>query len=425
MKKSKAYRVTDVKSVCFDRLVGDRDGLPAEVGLDVGKETICATLRWGQEDFERPWKVENPLQVGVLVDLLLRLNEGRKLVVSLEPTGTYGDPLRQSLADAGLTVHRVSPKASHDYAEIFDGVPSQHDGKDAAVVAELAALGKSSEWKFSRCEWEQELAYWVDRRDAQRRQMAVWYGRLEALLARHWPEATRTLPLKSGVLSRCLARYGGPAGLCADSEALVRLQKWGRGRLPQEQAKELLAGAHGSVGVRQGEFDVRRMRDYAEVLLAGRSEVTRCKKQLQLLCAEHEVLRAQGAIVGAVTACVLWVHLGDPRDYDSGGAYRKAMGLNLKERSSGKWVGQLRISKRGPSEVRRHLYFTALRMIRQKDVRVWYESQKRRRGKQRGAVMRALVGVMRKLALALYQVGAHGKQFDPALLFPGVPSSAE
>ena len=39
-----------------------------------------------------------------------------------------------------------SSKAASDYAEVFDGVPSQHDGKDAAVVAELAAIGKSRPW---------------------------------------------------------------------------------------------------------------------------------------------------------------------------------------------------------------------------------------------------------------------------------------
>ena len=43
---------------------------------------------------------------------------------------------------------RVSNKASHNYAEIFDGVPSQHNGKDAAVVAELAGLGKAQPWEY-------------------------------------------------------------------------------------------------------------------------------------------------------------------------------------------------------------------------------------------------------------------------------------
>jgi transposase len=158
-------------------------------------------------------------------------------------------------------------------------------------------------------------------------------------------------------------------------------------------------------------------------MLACRREIERCKRQLESLCAEHEVIQAQAAATGVVTACVLWVHLGDPRKYDSGPAYRKAMGLNLKERSSGKWAGQLKITKRGPSEVRRWLYFAALRWIKKQGVHDWYEVQKSRRVGDRAGAMRAVVGVMRKLALALYQVGACGATFDAALLFPGAPSS--
>jgi len=122
--------------------------------------------------------------------------------------------------------------------------------------------------------------------------------------------------------------------------------------------------------------------------------------------------------VGFVTACVLWSHLGDPRQYDSGAAYRKAMGLNLKERSSGKWHGRVKISKRGSSQVRRWLYFSALRWVKRPEVKGWYEAKKARREGDRTEAMRGLVGVMRKLALALYQVGA-GKRFDAGLLFPG------
>jgi hypothetical protein len=39
----------------------------------------------------------------------------------------------------------------------------------------------------------------------------------------------------------------------------------------------------------------------------------------------------------------------DPHNYPCGEAYRKAMGLNLKERSSGKHQGKLKITKCGPS----------------------------------------------------------------------------
>ena len=424
MNKSKAYRTMRVKDVRLERVLAGREGQPMHVGMDVSKEDVRVVARWGPEDFERPWQVDNPFEITRLVELLGPLGRGREMVLALEPTGTYGDPLRQALSDAGLAVHRVSPKAAHDYAEVFDGVPSQHDGKDAAIVAELAALGKSSAWPFCVQPWDQELAYWVDWMEVERRSLVIGCGRLEGLLARHWPEATRTLKLNSGVLLRCLAEYGCPAAVAADAAAADRLRRWGRSRLAPEKADEFVAGARQSVGVRAGEMDVRRMRQNAEQALACRRELARSQRELKRLASNHAVIQAQGKAVGVVTACVLWAHLGDPRQYDSGPAYRKAMGLNLGERSSGKWQGRLMITKRGPGEVRRWLYFAALRLVKKAGVKEWYEAKRAKHPEDRSEVMRALVGVMRRLALALYQVGACGARFDAAQLFPGARSLA-
>ena len=139
----------------------------------------------------------------------MRVSRGRKLTVALEPTGTYGDALRYALTQAGLNVHRVEGKASHAYAEIFDGVPSQHDRKDAAVVAELAAVGKSKPWPYDAGSVEnQERTYWVQRVEAAQGTMQIGTGRLEGLLARHWPEATQVLQLNSVSLLKTLAHYG-------------------------------------------------------------------------------------------------------------------------------------------------------------------------------------------------------------------------
>jgi hypothetical protein len=105
------------------------------VGFDIGKFEVLAMPRWGNKDFGRPWRILYPEQVPDLLGLLVQLGRGRRLRLALGPSGTHGDPLRQACHDAGLLLWRVSPKAAHDYAEIFDGVPSQHDGKDAAVPA--------------------------------------------------------------------------------------------------------------------------------------------------------------------------------------------------------------------------------------------------------------------------------------------------
>ena len=321
-----------------------------------------------------------------------------------------------------MLAHRVSPKAAADYAEIFDGVPSQHDGKDAAVVAELAAQGRSWPWPLLLpSETEQELAYQVEWLEGQRRQTQLWYGRLEALVSRHWPEATALLPLTSGVLRRCLVRYGGPRGLVEDSQAAQRLYRWGKGLLRRDKTEALAASARQTAGVPTGCWDEQRLRRYAQQVQDGLQQHRQARRRLRQLTPAQPIIQAMAAVVGPVTACVLWVELGNPQDYHCGAAYRKAMGLNLKERSSGRWQGQLKLSKRGSSVVRRWLYLAALRWLRQEPVRSWYVRQKAQR---RGAAKPALVGVMRKLPLALYRVGGRGEPFDRAQLYRSVTADS-
>jgi transposase len=415
--KSKAYRATAVNRVDAGPVGQGHPGQALTVGLDIGKYRVLAVARWPDGQFERPWLVANPEQLPDLLALLRRLRQGHPLAVALEPSGTYSDPIRQALTDAGLAVQRVSPKAAHDYAEVFDGVPSQHDGKDAAVVAELAALGKAAPWPYlAKGVWEQELVYWVEWLDAQRHISGVWLGRLEALLARHWPELTRLLRVSSATVLRLLAHYGDPAALAADPGAAERLRGWGKRFLRAEKVQQVLASARATQGVRLGAVERRRLQEYARQALAARREVRRSGRHLRALAGEQAVLQAQGRVVGLATACVLWASLGDPRQYSSGPAYRKAMGLNLVEQSSGTYRGELRISKRGQPRVRRWLYLAVLRVIRQEGVREWYQAKKRR-GER--ATKKALVGVMRKLALALYRVAVAGVAFEARRLFPG------
>jgi transposase len=418
----KAYAATRVNHVEVAELLAGRDGVAATVGIDVGKYELLAVCRWATGQFTRPWRVHNPSELGVLVALLQQVRADRKLVVALEPSGTYGDALRQALADHGFVVHRVSTKAAHDYAEVFDGVPSQHDGTDAAVVAELAALGKSSPWEYQPATaWQQELAYQVAWLVGQRQVLVLWQGRLEGLLARHWPEATRVLKLSSGTLLRLLAHYGSAQALADDEQAATQLARWGGRLLDGHKIEQLLAAARSSRGVRPGAWETRQLQDYAQQAWQARQQAARAQRRLCVLAREQPVLAAQGQVVGLATACVLWVNTGDPRNYPAAAAYRKALGLNLVERSSGTYQSALHLSKRGSARSRQWLYFAVLRLVQQAGVRSWYEAKK---AQQPTAAKRVLVAVMRKLALALYHVGVHHEAFDARRLFAGVAHPA-
>ncbi len=419
MSKSKAYRSTDVKNVVLDEVLSKAASGRVTVGTDIGKFSIFAVIRFSDGTFLRPWKVGNPSEIEYFVWLLQRLSKDHDVTVAMESTGTYGDALRSELAAVGLSVARVSGKAARDYAEVFDGVASQHDGKDAAVVAELCVLGKSRPWPYQAPKEEDaEMAYWVDKLDAQQRVQNLWTGHLEALLARHWPELTRLIDLASVTLLNAVAHYGGPAALAADPEARQQLRRWSRNSLKEATIEEIVSSAAQTFGAGQNVYDVKRLQEAAASALSALREKQVAHARLEELAQGNEILRRQAVVVGSVTACVLWVTIGDPRDYHCGPAYRKAMGLNLKERSSGQYQGQLKISKRGSSIARRWLYFAALRTVQKPAAHGWYEAKK---AKDKGRGKGALVAVMRKLSLASYAVGARGETYDPERLFPGKP----
>src|SRR4029453_12097701 len=126
-----------------------------------------------------------------------------------------------------------------------------------------------------------------------------------------------------------LKRYGSPQALAEDADAATQLARWGRSLLSPAKIEELLTGARSSVGVRPGPWQQRQIQEYAERALAARQQANRAQRRLRQLAARHPVLQAQGKVVGVPTACVLWVSTGDPRDFDSAGAYRKAVGVNL------------------------------------------------------------------------------------------------
>jgi transposase len=420
VKRRSPYSVVDVKPVSVESIVQARSGQACHVGADVAKNEVVLCLYWPDKSFDRPWRVRLPGDVGLLIQKLLQLKAHCPLVLVMESSGTYGDVLRQAAADAGIEVRRVSGMAVKGHAEAFDGVPSQHDGKDAAVIAELAFQGKSAAWTWQpRPAQDQAMRYWVRKLDTQQRIKQIYCGKLEALLARHWPEAQRVMKQANGTLPRAVARWGTPAALAADPAAAKALANIGGHWLRPEKIAALMEAARSTIGVRMSDWMAREMQETAQMIVDLRKQIAAAKRALRTLAADHPSIQAQAAAVGLATACVLHVCLGEVGNYPNAGAYRKAMGLNLKEHSSGTYVGRLSISKRGQRLTRKWLYFSALRLM-QKSAGVgrWVRAKQQRDGGG-GQAKRAVIGVMRRLAMAAYQVGANGVVFDAERLFSG------
>ena len=417
MKKKRTYKASRVQQVQVAEL------LPllvagCIVALDVAKQKFAVALATLTGEVVKLLRFDHPTETGDFLRLVETLRAGVKenrVMAAMEPTGTYGDAVRLQLMRAGVNVQMVSPKRTHDSQELFDGVPSLHDPKSAVLIAKLCAMGLSKPWSPPP-ETRVRLRAVVDLRHHERAHQEVCFGRLEGVLARHWPEFGQWMDVRAQRSALCLlASYPSPARVAQAPEAVtLLLRKASRSRLSEQSIAGVIAGADATTGVPMVPEEEQLVRTLAMQLRAAEQSAEELDEQMRTVTQDDEVFARLSSWMGVYTAAVL-VTRADPRQYPSAHQLQKACGLNLREKSSGEDTPiRLRITKRGPGLVRQVLYLFALRMVKESAiVRAWY---KKRRGYTEESKQRAVVAVMRKLVLAVFHV-ARGEAFDASKLF--------
>ena len=411
--KRRPYRAVEATELDWSELHDRVRGEKLVLGIDVAKVMMFAALMDSERSVVRTLKW-NQLSAGRFVVGRLAQLPVRSLSAAMEPSGVYGDPLRNDLWEASIPVHRVSGKRSHDFSEVYDGVPSGHDAKAAAVVAYLHSSGFSESWPLAT-EEERLLKAAVSA-------MTMWDGlfdqarnRVEGKVARHWPEVTGLLTLDSPTLLELLEEFGSPAEVAMrPSEARQLMRKAGKSFLSEEKIDRVLRSAQTTAGVTTLAEEARFVRELASEARRTRRRARGARRRVESLVQERPAFAEMGKAVGLATAAVLVATGGDPTSFPSAASWVKSLGLNLKERSSGRRKGQLAISKRGSGLARRYLYLVALRWLKEEPiVRAWYDKKFERDGHRS---KRALVAVMRKAARGVWCV-AHGVAFDAGRLF--------
>lgn len=410
------YHTTKINNIEINRLLEGIEGDRIVVGVDVAKEDMFCGVMDVQQRVHATVRWKHPLQSEQWVRFVEALaGRGQRVEVAMEPSGVYGDGLRWALHRAGVPVFRVNPKRSHDAAEVYDGVPSLHDAKSAAIIAKLHLDGASESWPI-RSDHERRLAGSVRLLEVYEKQFQQNRNRMEGLVSRHWPELSRILDLGSATLLELLIAFGGPEEVARKpAEAKELMQKVGGPFLDEAKIDAVVASASSAFGMSQVDEEVRLVKELAAEARRNQKASAAQQRRVEELTKAEPVTDRMQPVVGKVTTAVLVAAAGDPAGYASAYAYSKALGLNLKEKSSGKQHGQLHITKRGPGVARLFLYLAALRWIQHDPVaRAWYASKVKRQGGRLKS--KAVVALMRKLVLGLWHV-ARGAEFDSTLLF--------
>ena len=416
MKTKRSYSAADVETFDARQLVPQL-ATGSIVAIDVAKTKFVAAIATVTGEVVKLVKFEHPRQTELFLSQVSLLREaGQEPTVVMESTGTYGDAVRYQCHRRGLPVHMMPPKHTHDFAEILDGVPSMHDGKAAVVLAKLQAVKPARAWAPESDE-RRDMRAWVDQRRLIGRTLGLYYGHLEAMMARHWPEAWSHIDVcRQRSWIALIKVLPGPQAIAAEPDvAKELLRKASRGQFDVARVDALVASAQTTTGVPMTAGEREKLRALVEQLELQLQRLTTVDSKLSELVERDDALRPMTTVVGPACSAAIGALVGAPTEFENAGAFEKAMGLNLKEKSSGNVKGRLSITKRGPGSVRHLLYLAALRMLKDASMipRAWYRARESHKAKQS---LKAVVALMRKLARALWHVG-RGATFDPTKLF--------
>jgi transposase len=385
------------------------------IGVDVAKTDEYAALMDESQKVHLTVRWKHPEQSGAFIEFLQELSRSHDVEVAMESTGTYGEALRAQLMTAGFAVYQVHCKRTHDAAEVYDGVPSWHDAKAAAIIGKLHLDGASKLWPL-KSDDDRTLRAALRVLTMHEKYCIANTNRLESLLAICWPELLDLVELTSVTLVELLCTYGGPAQVIANEEQARKLiKRVGRYR-DWTNANAIVQSAQMTLGLPQIEAERQMMIAIASEVRRSRREAKKAHKEVERLTCKSKATATMASVVGPKTAAVLVAAAGDPQRYESAKSYVKSLGLNLKEKTSGKQKHRgLHITKRGPATARMFLYMATLRLIRNDAVfKAWHLKKVQRLGGR--TKTKSVVALMRKLAMALWHV-AQGSTFDSELLF--------
>lgn len=335
-------------------------------------------------------------------------------IVGMEPTGHYWFNLANWLIEQGLEVVLVNPMTTHRNKENRDNSPSKNDAKDALVIAELVSRGFYCEYEPQGASYDRlktvmsDREFWSDKAIALGNRIVRW-------IDLYFPEFRNVFKEWDGLRSLAtLKAFPLPSGLKGRSadEVIAGWREQGMRRAGGVSGKaiavRLLDVASQSIGKtstdKEARRDLQRLVEAYESIMQTLKEIAQEIEALLGHIPTAEQLRSLVGL-GDVTIASLLAYAGDLRHYAHGRQLLRRAGLNLAERTSGKYKGQIKLSKRGDSTLRKYLFLGVVSLVRQHpDFKQWHEHNQQRGLTKMKSIMK-LIGKLARIVVGMVQRG--------------------
>ncbi|AEI39689.1 IS110 family transposase [Paenibacillus mucilaginosus] len=394
------------------------------IGIDIAKEKHAAqaiNFR-GIVLTKRPILFSNDLAgfeyLEQSIRKLQKMHGMNDVVVGMESTGHYWFNIANWLVGQGIDVALVNPMTTKRNKENRDNSPSKSDPKDALVIADAVSRGfytpfapkdeafrrirvmvtNREHWVVKSGRIKNRIHRWLDIRFPEYRQAFddIFSDRSLATL-RRFPAPSDILQLTSEqmvqIWSEYMTRPGGERG--------------------KNKALELQSLARHSVGDTSAlEEDKWELRHLIEEYERIRRIIDEADQMIEKALPEipcSDLIRSVGASVPATAAILAFG--GDLRKLSHGKQLLRKAGLNLAERSSGKYKGQIKLTKRGNSLLRKHLYFTVFHLLSFNGA--FQAMHVHNTEVKRMTKMQSMMKLIGKLARILVALAREGQAFSP------------
>ncbi|MEH7503753.1 IS110 family transposase [Neobacillus drentensis] len=299
---------------------------------------------------------------------LKRLKNLDAAIVGMEPTGHYWIILSKWLYNQNIEVVTVNPHLVKRNKENRDNTQSKSDKKDALVIADMVKNGYYSFIRPSSESFE-KLRVLMSNRDVILKRLVMSINQINRWVDVVFPELRQVFKDVSCKGAIATLRLFPTPNDISSLETLDVMKGWKSLMKRQPGAKKaqlLINLAKSSIGTGQAldayKFHLEQLLEEYDLAVKQLERVEQqVKEVLNKIPFAKKLLMNKG--ISEISLAGILGESGDLSGFSHGNSLLRHAGLHLAEASSGKWKGQIVISKRGRSRLRRFLYLATMSLV--------------------------------------------------------------
>jgi transposase len=302
------------------------------------------------------------------INKLKRTNNLNTAIVGMEPTGHYWINLSKWLFEQNIDVVTVNPYHVKRNKENRDNTQSKSDKKDALVIADMVKNGYYSIVRPTSESFE-ELRVLMSNRDVIVKRLVSSINQLNRWVDVVFPELRQIFKdVKGKGAIATLRLFPTPMELRSmqPQNVVIGWKSLMKRQPGLKKAQLLIQLANRSISTKQAldayKFHLQQLLEEFDLATTQLERVEiQVAEVLKQIPYANQLLSIKG--ISEISLAGILGEAGDLSGFAHGNSLLRHAGLHLAEASSGKWKGQIVISNRGRSRLRRFLYLATMSLV--------------------------------------------------------------